>query len=628
MTRAVPTCITPALFLALISVPAHRAHARQVVELSLEEALARAEATSEPLVIARAGVLRARGEQLRARSAYFPQITASVSYTRTFASEFDDLGGGPPAPPDTGAAPPDGAPPVAPCGPFVADTTVPLPARVDTLERVVECLTAAFGGPGAPGFPPDLSSLFGDGFGPFGSRNRYDASLFLSLPIYTGGRRVAQTRIAEAGLRAAEVEVRAQRAQLVLEVTQAYFDALLAARLLEIAEQTLAQAERTLNVTLVAVEAGDQAEFDALRARVARDNQRAEVARRRAERDVAFDRLRTLVGIPATQPIALTTELGDEVPPAVAKRAPNPAGPDTAAVLRSTVRQAAEAVRIQEGLLEIARAQRRPQVTLTGQYGRVAFPQELVPGLRDFRTTAWLTIGAEIPIFTGGRIRGDEAVARADLQEATARYDELLDLAAEDARAAIDLLEAARAAFDATGGTIEEAERAYAIAELRYREGVASLLELTDTRLLLEEALANRALAARDLQVAQARLLLLPDLPLPLAERVATVFSAFPQATGFTGTSAARITGATRVVPGAGATGISGARSVGGTVIPGAGGAGGATGTTGAPGNAGANGTAGATGRTGTPAGAGPAAPPRPTTQPGSIPAPARGGGF
>ena len=602
MTRAVPTCITPALLLALMFFPAHRAQARQVVELSLEEALARAEATSEPLVIARAGVLRARGERLRARSAYFPQITASVSYTRTFASEFDDLGGGPPAPPDTGAAPPGGVPPAAPCGLFVADTAAPLSARVDTLERVVECLAGAFGGPGgpgAPGFPPDLSSLFGDGFGPFGSRNRYDASLFLSLPIYTGGRRVAQTRIAEAGLRAAEVEVRAQRAQLVLEVTQAYFDALLAARLLEIAEQTLAQAERTLSVTLVAVEAGDQAEFDALRARVARDNQRAEVARRRAERDVAFDRLRTLVGIPATQPIALTTELGDEVPPAVAKRAPNPAGPDTVAALRSTVRQAAEAVRIQEGLLEIARAQRRPQVTLTGQFGQVAFPRELVPGPRDFRTTAWLTIGAEVPIFTGGRIRGDEMVARADLQEATARYDELLDLAAEDARAAIDFFEAARAAFEATGGTIEEAQRAYAIAELRYREGVASLLELTDTRLLLEEALANRALAARDLQVAQARLLLLPDLPLPLAERVATVFSAFPQATGFTTSVTGRITGATRIVPGTGATGASRAGGGGGT--------------------AGTSGTAGATS---------PIAAPRPAANPDSIPAPARGGGF
>ncbi|HEX7119084.1 MAG TPA: TolC family protein [Longimicrobiales bacterium] len=581
------------LLLVLLVAPTLAAQERAaVVELSLEEALARAEATSEPLAIAEAGVLRAQGERLRARAAYYPEITASAAYTHTFASEFSGFGGEGGVPPDTGAAPPDS---VVACGPFAPDPTQPLGARVDTLEVVVACLAAAAaGGPGGPAAPPDLASLFGGGFGPFGSPHRYDIGLFLTFPIYTGGRRVAQTRIAEAGRRRAEVEVRAQRAQLALDVTRAYFDALLAARLLDIAEQTLAQAERTLAVTLVAVEAGDQAEFDALRARVARDNQRAEVVRRRAERDVAFSRLRTLVGAPLDRPIALTTPLGDEVPPAVAKRAPDPAGPDTAAELRSTVRQAAENVRIQQGRLEIARSQRRPQVVLSGQLGQVAFPIDAVPRPGDFRTTASLTIGAELPLFTGGRLRGDELVALADVREATARFEELRDLAAEDARVAIDRLNAARAAFDATGGTIQEAERAYAIAELRYREGVASLLELNDTRLLLEEALANRAVAARDLQVAQTRLILLPDLPLDLPVTIEAAGTA--GLTGAAGTLGVPATiraadgiGATRIAPGPGIT-----------VRPRTPGIGGATGTTGRTGAPGATGTGGAPETTGT----------------------------
>src|SRR5690606_3025074 len=100
--------------------------------------------------------------------------------------------------------------------------------------------------------------------------------------------------------------------------------------------------------------------------------------------------------------------------------------------------------------------------------------------------------------------------------------------------------------------------RAYEIAELRYREGVASLLELTDTRLLLEEALANRAVAARDLQVAQARLALLPALPLGVE----------------TGLGAGGVTGGTEV-PGAGlvtpAGGVGGSRRPGVTTSPGGG---------------------------------------------------------
>ncbi len=50
---------------------------------------------------------------------------------------------------------------------------------------------------------------------------------------------------------------------------------------------------------------------------------------------------------------------------------------------------------------------------------------------------------------------------------------------------------------------------------MRYREGVSTQVELADSRILLEQARANRAVAARDLQVAQVRAALLPWLPFP-----------------------------------------------------------------------------------------------------------------
>jgi outer membrane protein TolC len=64
--------------------------------------------------------------------------------------------------------------------------------------------------------------------------------------------------------------------------------------------------------------------------------------------------------------------------------------------------------------------------------------------------------------------------------------------------------------WQASAGTIEQAERAYAIAELRNREGLSTQLELADARLALEIARANRAQAGRDVQVARARLALVP----------------------------------------------------------------------------------------------------------------------
>ena len=54
-------------------------------------------------------------------------------------------------------------------------------------------------------------------------------------------------------------------------------------------------------------------------------------------------------------------------------------------------------------------------------------------------------------------------------------------------------------------------------AELRYREGLSTQLELSDARLLLQQAQNQRAVAARTVQLARVRLGLLPDLPLSAA---------------------------------------------------------------------------------------------------------------
>src|SRR5688500_12800388 len=76
--------------------------------LSIEEALRLATGTSEQVAIAGAGVERARGQQLQAKSQYYPQLNASANYSRALASEFEGaFGGG--GGQDTTSAPPDSA---------------------------------------------------------------------------------------------------------------------------------------------------------------------------------------------------------------------------------------------------------------------------------------------------------------------------------------------------------------------------------------------------------------------------------------------------------------------------------------------------------------------------------------
>jgi outer membrane protein TolC len=333
----------------------------------------------------------------------------------------------------------------------------------------------------------------------------------------------AQVDAATAARRRADIQLASTRAQLALDVAQAYYTAILSDRLVQIAESTLAQADETLRLTTLAKQVGNQPEFELLRAQVTRDNQRPVLIQRRADRELAYTRLRLLLSVPADQPLTLTTPLNDAAPVPVARFASNPnlLG-DTVVLNRAPVRQAREAIATQEAQVKVARAQRLPTVSLVSNWGRVAYPGGALPAWSDFATN-W-TVGAQlsIPVFTGGRIRGDQMVAEASLLESRALFEQTRSLAEFDTRTAVLQLESARAQWQASAGTVEQATRAYQIAEIRFREGLSTQTELTDSRILLQQAQANRAQAARDLQIAQVRVALLPDLPLSVGQAGST----------------------------------------------------------------------------------------------------------
>jgi outer membrane protein TolC len=479
--------------------------------LTLEQVLELAEVRSESIAIAQAGVRRAEGDIIRARSGRFPQLSASASYDRALASEFEGIFE------STGA----------PCDPFAANPAAPLVDRVAEIERAIDCGAIGgsfFGGDGEGTDDESASDL------PFGRENTWRVNLLFSQNVYSGGRLGAQADLAAAGRESATFGVNTARAQLLFDVTQTYYDAALSTRLVDIAQATLGQAEATYQVVQAGFKAGTQPEFELLRARVARDNQAPSIIRQRATREIALLRLKQLLDLPAGAKVELASSLDDASlapPPAFATRlaaveatfdVKDPADPVIESVIpttdRTAVKQVGTIVRLREAALRAARAERMPSVSVNSSYGRVAYPSGLAPGFGDFRTN-W-TVGAsmQVPILTGGRQRGDEMVARADLEQAEVQLRQAAELAALDSRSAWAELVAARAAWQASANTIQQATRAYEIADVRYRAGVSTQLELSDARLLLQQSEVNRAQAARDLQVARARMALLPDLPL------------------------------------------------------------------------------------------------------------------
>ncbi len=105
-------------------------------------------------------------------------------------------------------------------------------------------------------------------------------------------------------------------------------------------------------------------------------------------------------------------------------------------------------------------------------------------------------------------------IARAGVEQARLRLRQVEEQARLDARNTLATSDEAEARWAASSGTVRQAQRAYQIAEIRYREGISTQTELSDSRLQLQEAQANRAQAARDLQVARVRLAVMKNLPL------------------------------------------------------------------------------------------------------------------
>jgi outer membrane protein len=479
--------------LALIgTAPAAAAQARS---LSLEEALTLARPVSEAVGLARIGIERARGQTIQAKSELFPQISGSFSYARQLKSQFDNLFG-------EAADTTTGPPPPTSCDAFQPDPTLPTAERLDALEAAVRCTTIAnpFAG---------FSRL------PFGRKNTYTLGLTGSQVLFDGGRIFGQMKAAEAGQRSAQIGLTSAEAQLVLDVVQAYYDAALSDRLFAITEATLAQTDTTVVQTRLRREVGTAPEFDLLRATVARDNQRPVVIQARTQRDLAYIRLRQLLNLPVDESLTLSTDLADTAlarVPTLARIAS--VTPDTLPARRAAVRQASETVLAQEGLNAVSRSARLPSVSLSSQYSRLAYPASGLPGWNEFLNDWRLSLAVQVPIFTGGRLKGDRIQAKAGLDEAKLRRSQVIEAAQLDSRNALAQLEAAIANWQASEGTAAQANRAYQIADIRFREGISTQTELLDARIALQQAEVNRAQAARDFQIARVRVALLSDLPL------------------------------------------------------------------------------------------------------------------
>ena len=149
---------------------------------------------------------------------------------------------------------------------------------------------------------------------------------------------------------------------------------------------------------------------------------------------------------------------------------------------------------------EGAARERLPKLAFSGDYG--------VLGEGPDRSLSTYTLGGSltIPLFTGGRIRGNIDAAQARLAQAEADLRKTrLQVSEEVERAAIES-DAARDTLSAAASATQEARRALELSRLRFRAGIATSVDVATAESALAQSEDFEIRTRYDWYVSEARL--------------------------------------------------------------------------------------------------------------------------
>jgi len=349
---------------------------------------------------------------------------------------------------------------------------------------------------------------------PFGAPNLWNAQIQATQLLWSGGKVGAGLTAAKA-FRSGAAEQEAQTAaDVTLAVTRAYLDAASSARLLDIAQASLSQARDHERQVRLFHQAGTRAEYDLLRAQVDAANQEPSVVAARNAYDLSLRELKRLINVPDAQALALSTPLVSED-----ASIPVLADDTVEASQRPALAAAESAVRVQEQAVRVAKADRWPTLSLATTYSEQAFPQTVFPDGNQFHRGWNGEVKLTVPLFLGFRTSGAIERARAGLLRAQAERDQVREQTTLDIAQARAELVRTRSLLVARRETVVLADRTRHLADVRYGNGLANEIEVSDARVLAQQAEVNEVTAARDYLVALAQLERALGRPVPVVRR-------------------------------------------------------------------------------------------------------------
>ena len=279
-----------------------------------------------------------------------------------------------------------------------------------------------------------------------------------------------------------EAAARATRLTLVGEIATAYFTYAADQSLLRISRETEAVATRATTLTNARLQGGISSRIDLRQAQTVLEQAKSDVAAQVTR--VAQDRnaLQLLVGAPvADADLPPSIEAVDGLVREV------PAGLDSTILLRRPdVVEAEFSLIAANARIGAARAAFFPRISLTGLLGLASNALASLFTGGAFTYTAGAS--ASLPIFDAGATRGNLQYAQAQRELFLARYEQTIQTAFREVSDALARRGTIGTQFAAQTRLVAAAQDSFTLNEARYRNGIASFLDVLDAQRTLYTA--------------------------------------------------------------------------------------------------------------------------------------------
>lgn len=337
---------------------------------------------------------------------------------------------------------------------------------VNASETVTQVNLAAYGF--TLNLPPGFNFSIPSVVGPF-SYSQLQGTFGLSVFDLVRHRNYQASKEYE---RASVLAARDTRELVVLAVTGAYLQTVTTAARVDSQRAQVANAAAVHHQAEVRKAAGTNARIDVMRTLVEQQTQQQRLTSLQSDLKKQKLALARLIGLPLDREIRLSQPL-------------NPGSatvPDTEATVRlamekrADLQAAAAQVRVAERALSAAHAERLPSVSVNGDYGALG------PNPTSAHGVFAVTAGVNVPIWQGGRIKGDIQQAEATLHQRQAELADERGRVEQEVRTALIELETALGQVK-----VADSNRGYARETLRestdrFNLGVANTVEVVQAQ--------------------------------------------------------------------------------------------------------------------------------------------------